>query len=390
MKIALCSVYPVFKGTGGTERVFWNMADAFIERGYTVIAIGFEKGGTSSFYPHSDKIHVYNAGSDYHRSFLINLWSGMHRGHESRRRCRDFYEGVRKGNRLKKILDVEEPDIIISYQLDMTYVLKDILKLTTPVITMFHNSMEQILQKKQHFFASLEKSECLQVLLPSYINDLKNYLIPSRVEAIPNLVPQYDECDVLNNRVILNVGRVDREAKRQHLLIEAFALVASNYPDWKVEIWGDKTDSKYAAMCQELILKHGLEDRVKLCGVTKNVEDVLRQGAIFVFPSRFEGFPLSLTEAMSSGIPAIGIITCSGTNELIVNESNGLLIDDGVDNLAKALARLMEDNELRVRLGHQAYLDMRRFAPDIIWDRWEKLCLELCSKHSESLSDTGI
>lgn len=66
---------------------------------------------------------------------------------------------------------------------------------------------------------------------------------------------------------------------------------------------------------------------------------------------------------MSKGIPTIGFKTCTGTNELIKHEHNGLLIDDGVKNLAQALIKLMNDADLRVELGNQAHLDMKEYEP---------------------------
>jgi glycosyltransferase involved in cell wall biosynthesis len=99
----------------------------------------------------------------------------------------------------------------------------------------------------------------------------------------------------------------------------------------------------------------------------------LRQGDIFVLPSAYEGFGLSLAEAMSMGLPAIGYKNCSAVNELIENEKNGLLCEDGVDALAEALRRLMTDKALRVKYGAYAQKSMEKYSPAKIWRSWEEL-----------------
>lgn len=375
MKIALCTFYPIFKGSGGAEKVFWNMANEFCNRGHEVTAIGFEEGYSESFYKHDPKIKAFNAGSTYNRSFWINMWSMLHLGLENRRVCRDYYEGLRKGKLLKGLIQKAEPEVIISYQLEVTYVLKEILHVNIPVITMFHNSIEVLLDNKQRFFKALENCECIQVLLPSYMESLKKYLTPKQVVYIPNIVPQYNEIKTTDSKVILHIGRFDHSQKKQHLLIEAFAQIAPKFKDWKVEFWGSMTCyPEYTEYCQKLVAQHNLQQQIKFCGVSSDIESILAHGSIFAFPSSFEGFPLALTEAMSKGIPTIGFKTCTGTNELIKHEHNGLLIDDGVENLAQALIKLMNDADLRAELGNQAHLDMKEYEPKKIWDSWEKLC----------------
>ncbi len=110
-----------------------------------------------------------------------------------------------------------------------------------------------------------------------------------------------------------------------------------------------------------------------LKGSTNDVPDVLRQGDIFAFPSAYEGFGLSLAEAMSMGLPAVGYKSCSAVNELIVDGKNGFLCEEGMDDFANKLARLMSDKQLRIKMGKSAHEMMKEYAPDKIWDQWEML-----------------
>ena len=130
---------------------------------------------------------------------------------------------------------------------------------------------------------------------------------------------------------ILFVGRLSKNHKRPHLLIEAFAGLADEFPNWNVELWGAEDGKAYYKELQLLIKKHHLENRVFLKGPTNDVPSVLQQGDIFAFPSAYEGFGLALGEAMSMGLPAVGYKSCSAVNELIKDGENGYLCDDGAE-----------------------------------------------------------
>lgn len=129
-------------------------------------------------------------------------------------------------------------------------------------------------------------------------------------------------------------------------------------------------------MVKSLISKNGLQDRVHLRGTTKNMGKVWQEADIFAFPSHHEGFPLALSEAMGVGIPAVGFASCSSVNELIKDQVNGFLVPDGAEAFSKALAFLMKDSELRRKLGTGARESMKPYAPEVVWDSWDKLIKE--------------
>lgn len=110
------------------------------------------------------------------------------------------------------------------------------------------------------------------------------------------------------------------------------------------------------------------------------MEAVYRHGSIFGFPSAYEGFPLAMTEAMSAGIPAVAYRSCPAVNEIIRDSETGFLVDDGAEPLADALARLMEDENLRRRMGAAAKEDMKQYAAETIWNQWENLMTDLVSE----------
>ena len=229
--------------------------------------------------------------------------------------------------------------------------------------------------------------DVVQVLMGKDKNILKEWLHNTRIVRIVNSVPQ-NSIENWSKRgfLIVHVARIEPIIKRQHLLIEAFAKVSYQFPQWKLELWGkEQNGDKYTHKLQELIQKYRLKDRVKLCGNTNDVLSVYRRASIFAFPSASEGFPLAMTEAMSAGLPVVAYRSCPAVNELVRDGETGLLVDDGVEALAEGLKKLMEDQELRERMGRAAHESMKEFAPEKIWDQWEALMQDVIAKHKAKM-----
>lgn len=156
------------------------------------------------------------------------------------------------------------------------------------------------------------------------------------------------------------------------MLVQAFATLANRYPDWNVEFWGEKSSHYARSMEEEIKAKH-LGDRILLKGKTNHIEEVYYRSDIFCIPSTSEGFPQGLAEAMSAGLPCIGLKTCGGTNELIHEGETGFLVDNEQITLSKALSALMDDVDLRMRMGKSGRELVQQYKPDCMWALWEEL-----------------
>ena len=222
--------------------------------------------------------------------------------------------------------------------------------------------------------------------MPGFAERLKEYIPFVRVEVIGNVVPQYEEqADLLREKEtykIVFVGRMVRNHKRPHLLIEAFIKIASAFPNWILELWGAEDNRRYQQELKNMAAKAGLHERIRFCGTTNDMPGVLCGCDLCVAPSAYEGFSLAYTEAMSMGLPLVGYKNCVSVSELIRDGETGFLADDGADALAEKMAILMRDRDLRVRMGAAARASMRAYAPEIIWDRWENLLQETAGQGS--------
>jgi glycosyltransferase involved in cell wall biosynthesis len=174
-------------------------------------------------------------------------------------------------------------------------------------------------------------------------------------------------------KVVLTVGRLE-EQKDQRTLIAAFGQIAARFPNWRLRILGEgvlrpELEAQVAAL--------GLGDRIALPGATADIGAEYAGAQLFAMPSTYESFGLATAEAMAHGVPAVGFADCPGTNELIVDGENGLLVSGGdrAAALADGMARLMASDQERVRMGAAAPAAIAAFAPERIVERWEKLLL---------------
>lgn len=99
-------------------------------------------------------------------------------------------------------------------------------------------------------------------------------------------------------------------------------------------------------------------------------------------PSRWEGFPNALAEALAHGLPAVGFSECAGVNSLIQSGKNGLLASGNNDpmTLAKALQQLMASPDNRRDMGQEAIETVALYKPDAVFDQWERLFLEVSGR----------
>lgn len=133
----------------------------------------------------------------------------------------------------------------------------------------------------------------------------------------------------------------------------------------------------------------GLEAQVEFAGLVpyEQIPDELRAADVFALPSLQEGLPLSLLEAMASGLPVVASAV-GGIPTVIRNDANGLLVAAGdVAALRDALVRLADDPALRTRLGVAARRDACAWSWPAIWERYEVLLSD--SRQSEGAPSCG-
>ena len=392
MKIVYC-LFGTYS-TGGIERVTAVKANWLAEHGYEVYLVTTGHAGRPSYYPLHPSIKHIDLGVCYdepgalsrftvyrrnlpkyrkHKKLLEQLFSeikpdvavavGWHEG--------TFLFDVRDGS--KKVIEHH------SYRHQNVAIYPLYLKQldrVTPIIrfkywlrTVWGNLM---VYKQGRYDRQFDRLVVLTEEDKSYCSHCAS------VMAIPNpLTVESVGISDVSEKVILGVGRLSNE-KNFPELIDIWALVAKDYPDWKLRIVGEGyTDVRILKKVKE----HGLEEQFELCLFTKEIQKYYLSASIYAMTSAFEGLPLVLVEAESMGLPLVSYACPCGPRDIIRDGKDGFLVEPGdKETFAARLRQLIEDEELRRRMGQAAKINSQRFSLDNVMKQWEDLFAELTSK----------
>jgi GalNAc-alpha-(1->4)-GalNAc-alpha-(1->3)-diNAcBac-PP-undecaprenol alpha-1,4-N-acetyl-D-galactosaminyltransferase len=361
---------------GGVERMVITIMNAMVSRGHEVDLFTWDLRGAEAFYPMSPAIawHRLDIGSPSTKASKKLIWDRA-----------AAIRGLVRGRR---------PHVLVCFQDGPFLAMRAYtLGLGIPVVAAERNAPTRfdhtrVGRHRKLIFQGLRlanriviQSESYRKLYPGFLHDridcVPNPVVPATLRARPES-PNPD-----GRFRLLSVGRLGYQ-KNYRVLVEAFARLAAVFPDWDLVILGDGEDR---LLLESLVAEHGLERRVTLPGVSKTVEKWYASSQLFSLPSRWEGFPNALAEALAHGLPAVGFSRCAGMGDLIAHGSNGLLASGNGDptSLAAALRLLMGDSALRATMGHAAVYSVERFDPECIFSRWEQLFSKVASDENAFL-----
>ena len=172
----------------------------------------------------------------------------------------------------------------------------------------------------------------------------------------------------LRKKEIVAVGRLEPQ-KNYNLLIDAYSIFHVSHPDYSLHIFGK------GYLKEELLLRCRalkLQDSVVLEGFCSDVNSRIREAAMYVMSSDFEGMPNALMEAMALGLPVISTdCPVGGPRECISDGENGLLVKcNDVKGLADAMSKLADDIEFAAELGKKAMAIREQYDVQTICGKW--------------------
>ncbi len=180
---------------------------------------------------------------------------------------------------------------------------------------------------------------------------------------------------------VLAIGQLNRyHHKGFDNLLDIAKEVLNIHPDWTFKVVG--AGDKGAEFLKAKAKGMRIENSVIFTGYQSNIKELLSQTDIFILPSRFEGLPMTLLEAMSQGTPCIAYNCVSGPSDIISNGENGLLIENqNKEAMVNGLLTLIEDAGLRRKFRKNAPPSLEKFSIDKVGQKWEKLLNAVASKN---------
>ncbi len=183
-------------------------------------------------------------------------------------------------------------------------------------------------------------------------------------------IPDYKEYSD-RRRVIMTAGRLTKQ-KNHKLLIDAFLKSHNEYPDYRLEIYGE---GEYKDSLKAYIEEKNAEEIISLQGFRDDLKSIMSDTRIYVSSSDWEGISNSLAEALACGMAVVATdCPMGGSAMLIQNNENGILTETGnCDSLADAMSRIMNDEKLAKSFADKALAIRNELAVESISKKWEEL-----------------
>ena len=361
MKIAF--VLQTF-GAGGAERVATLLCNAWAEAGHTVTAITFEAPNEAGF-------HVLDEAVSLRQIDALNT---------SARLLARAATNVRRVARLRALLRELEPDAIVAFTTEANVVtLWSALGLGVPVVVSERNQPDRPALGRVHLAARRVTYPAASAIVvqTEAVADWARQRFRVPVHILPNPVDlraaPLPERRASTEKRLLAVGRLVPQ-KGFDRLIASFARLAEAHPDWRLTIYGEGTER---AALEAQVRSFGLSERVSMPGLCKDLLPVFAEVDQFVLPSRYEGAPNVLLEALAAGCPVVATDCPGAVAEILAEGRFGLLVANDEGAVTKGLDRMMSDEGLRARYAAAAPEAVRGFDVRVVAGRWLDLLSSL-------------
>ncbi|MEK4065684.1 glycosyltransferase [Peribacillus sp. FSL R5-0717] len=331
-------------GTGGAEKLALDICTFLNKDEFDTTLI--------SLYPSKNSIYEQIADENDLNIIFLNKHKGL-----------DYKILIN----LNKLFREQKPDIVHTHLYVAPYVLPAmIINNINGRVHTVHNiaSMELGNFKKKIMKIAYQFFKVTPVAISDYIKktiEIEYHINTNKIPCIYNGIDtnKFTRSSRKNEKVttFVHVGRFSKQ-KNHKLLIESFALSLTKNPNMVLKLIGD------GPLKQEIInmiAALGVEDKVILKGIQKDVRFELNSSDAFILSSDWEGLPISVLEAMSCGLPIISTKS-GGTPDIVKDGENGILVNLGdKEGLAKAINELSSDYQLRKKMGDNSYIYSKQY-----------------------------
>lgn len=367
---------------GGIERILVDKMNLLAEKyGQEVYLLTTDQGSHPVPYRLSDGVHHEDLNILFYRQYN---YSGLKRLSVAWRMARQYDRLL--ADRLKKI----NPDVIICTTADR---LGSIVKRkgNTPLLVESHsiclrtidNGRNWLLRKlyRRRFLRSLSKVDKIVALTKGDASEWRRY--HSQVAVIPNFIHQHEETiSAQTSKKAIFVGRFDYQ-KRAEDAIQIWKMVREKHPDWVLEMYGD------GELQQEVCSLASAVGGVEVHQPTEGIFATYQDCCFLISTSLFEPFGLVIPEAMSCGLPVVAFDCPYGPADLIADQKDGFLIQDrDLAAFADRVCELIENEELRLKMGQTAKLSSKRYDAEAVMPLWMQLLGQLVAAEKRKSSES--
>ena len=224
------------------------------------------------------------------------------------------------------------------------------------------------LRKYNAGFLSLFLSDKITVQLKSYVSDYPKF-IRKKINVVPNLLckNQLYEEPLLNKSIISMMGRLCPQKNFTPLLDQCLENI-NEIKDLTIRIAGEGEYREFFEKKYRLLISCGI---LKLLGNIKNTDEFLKSSTIFCFPSLWEGYPNSLVEALSAGLPVVLSSRLKNLQEFVENDINGKIVDDS--EYLREIIKMIKNREKLKLMSLESFKKYKSLHRKSSIDNWTKI-----------------
>lgn len=371
---------------GGLAKIVIDKINWLVDHGYDVTLCNIERLDVVPAYPIDKRVKLVRGDISTEPGGVLTRLKGV----------------IAAVNRVKEIIRDEKPDVIVNAHCPLvTWIIPWINRLVVsgerlrvPTVIEMHQSRQGLEVFNRQFMSPFgrwlhrwsirwiySKYDRFVVLTNGDREawNTKNCITIPNFSSMKAHTDSTDLTDYVNSREKRQIVLLARlmPQKRIDLMIEVWAKLAKDFPEWQVKVLGD------GMLREDLGLKVeglGLRDSFLMPGGVKDVNAELEASDILCLTSEYEGFGIVLIEAMLKHVPVMAF-EYVGVHDIIEDGVDGYVVPFGdVDEYARKLRKLMESEALRREFSDRAMVSVKKFDKERVMQKWVDLFNETKDK----------
>lgn len=361
---------------GGLERVLIEKMNYLADsEGYEIYTITYNQGTHPLPYALSPKI--------VHRDLNVHLHR-QYRYHGFRKYYYKYRLRKLLINRLQSEIEAIKPDVIVCPRIEL---LGFILRAKGNILLIYesHSSCKWISYgyegiwwqiKRYYYIRQVKKVQMIVALTEGDAIEWRK--VTPNVCVIPNVVhlnesDTYSDC---TSKQVIFVGRFSKQ-KDIGSLLRIWALVYQRHSDWSLHIYGGYGDEKEKLLAEII----QMDANIQVHEPTSYLIEKYKESSLMLMTSLYEPFGLVIPEAMSCGLPVVAFDCPYGPADIISDGVDGFLIKNrSVNDFVDKVCSLIDNREVRVRMGQYGVKTSKRYEADLIMPLWADLFERIVKK----------